>query len=395
MKITDVRLTVVGTPRHTGFVSKHVLVELDSDEGVTGIGEMSDFSHLPRYGLDVSDLTATLRAMLVGQNPFDLVKLNAEMLGNFPEISEKSAVIRNGVDIALHDLCARLLNVSVADLLGGRCRDKIKVCYPIFRHRFMEEVEQNLAIVRKRFQEGFDVFRLYAGKNLDADEAFLDGVRREFGSKVTIKSLDFSHLLDWKSALRAIERLAPYGVQLVESPAPRNDFEGLRNVRMRINHPVSEHVITMKQLYDMLKYDAIDVCNIAPVTIGGLAAATKAASAAAVAGKTCLLGTTQELSIGTAAAAHWAASVEHLAHISDPTGPMLYTCDVVTEPVKYENGYLLLPCRSKPGLGVELDRDKIEACKVPDLSWGDVSVHQLQDRTSGEQSRSSEGGRSK
>ncbi len=63
-------------------------------------------------------------------------------------------------------------------------------------------------------------------KNLDADEAFLDGVRTEFGSKVTIKSLDFSHLLDWKSAVQATQRFSSYDVQLIESPAVQNDFEG-------------------------------------------------------------------------------------------------------------------------------------------------------------------------
>src|SRR5690606_7452666 len=101
---------------------------------------------------------------------------------------EKGSFIRNGVDQALYDLCGKYLGVSASELLGGRIHQRIKVCYPIFRHRFMEEVEQNLDVVRRRYREGFDVFRLYVGKNLDADEAFLSRVREEFGSKVRIKS---------------------------------------------------------------------------------------------------------------------------------------------------------------------------------------------------------------
>ncbi|UUZ90444.1 hypothetical protein LJK87_31660 [Paenibacillus sp. P25] len=145
MKITNVSLTVVGIPRHTGFVSKHVIVELLTDEGVTGIGEMSDFSHLPHYSLDIKDLTTVLKSILVGRNPFDLSLINKELLGNFPETMyyyEKGNFVRNGVDAALHDLCAKALGISVADLIGGRIQEKIKVCYPIFRHRFMEEVEE-------------------------------------------------------------------------------------------------------------------------------------------------------------------------------------------------------------------------------------------------------------
>jgi L-alanine-DL-glutamate epimerase-like enolase superfamily enzyme len=385
MHITDLRLTVVGMPRHTGFVSKHVIVELMTDEGVTGIGEMSDFSHLPRYSLDVRDLTAVLKSVLVGKNPFDLTAINAELTGNFPEAMyyyEKGSFIRNGIDAALHDLCARYVGLPVSDLLGGRYRDKIKVCYPIFRQRFMEEVAGNLNIVRQRFAQGFDVFRLYVGKNLDADEAFLDGVRREFGSRVTIKSLDFSHLLDWKSAYNHVKRLSQYAFQIVESPALANDFAGLYHFRLRIDQLVSEHVWSFRQQYEMLKHDSVDIFNISPIFIGGLTAARKAADAAEVAGKSCLLGTTQELSIGTAALAQLGSALVNLNYTSDPTGPELYVGDIVKDLVKYANGYLLVPDRSLPGLGVELDREKLVHYQVDDLSWGEVTVHQLQDRTS-------------
>ncbi|WP_256830496.1 MULTISPECIES: mandelate racemase/muconate lactonizing enzyme family protein [unclassified Paenibacillus] len=385
MKISDIRLTVVGMPRHTGFVSKHVIVEIETDEGLTGIGEMSDFSHLPQYSLDIRDMKAVLKSILVGQNPFDITLINQELLSHFPETMfyyEKGNFIRNGVDAALHDLCAKALQISVADFIGGRMKEKIKVCYPIFRHRFMEEVEENLKVVRERFRQGFDVFRLYAGKNLDADEAFLDGVRTEFGSKVTIKSLDFSHLLDWKSAVQVTQRFSSYDVQLIESPAVQNDFEGLRHFRMKVDHPVSEHVWSYRQQYEMIKHDSVDIFNISPIFIGGLTNARKAAAAAEVAGKSCLIGTTQELSVGTAAMAHLGSSLANLNHTSDPIGPELYAGDIVKNPVIYENGYLLVPGRERHGLGVELDWEQIEKYKADDLSWGNVSAHQLQDRTS-------------
>ncbi|SFE62537.1 muconate cycloisomerase [Paenibacillus algorifonticola] len=385
MKLSDLRLTVVGVPRSTGFVSKHVIVELMTDEGLTGIGEMSDFSHLPYYSIDLKDLTTVLKGILIGQNPFQLSRMNMELKSHFPEANfyyEKGNFIRNGIDAALHDLCAKALNMPVSEFMGGAIQQKIKVCFPIFRHRFMEEVEENIAVVRQRLEQGFDVFRLYVGKNLDADEAFLDGVQREFGSRVKIKSLDFSHLLDWKASLKAIRRLSAYDFEMVESPAPQNDFEGLRQVRMKSDYPVSEHVWSFRQQHEMLRQDSVDIFNISPIFIGGLTSARKAAAAAEVAGKGCLLGTTQELSIGTAAMAHLGSTLVNLNYTSDPTGPELYVGDVVKEAVRYEDGYLLVPGADKPGLGMELDLEKIEQYRVPDLSWGAVSVHQLQDRTS-------------
>lgn len=384
MKITDVKLDVVSIARHTGFVCQHGLLRLETDVGVTGVGEMSDFSHLPKYAVDAADLEATLRLSLVGRDPFEIVGINREMADLYPETMyyyEKGTFIRCGVDLALHDLVGKALGVNVSQLLGGRVRDRIKVCYPIFRSRTMEEVADNLAVVRKRFAQGFDAFRLYAGVNPDADEAFLDGVRSEFGHKVTIKSLDYSHLLDWKTALRTTKRLMPYGVQLVESPAPRNDAEGLRHFRLAVDLPVSEHVWSFKQLHDMIRQDSVDIFNIALIFIGGLQAARKAAAAAEVAGKGVLIGTTQELGFGTAAQAVFAASLTNIAAISDPTGPELYVDDVTAEPVRYEGGFLVAPDASRPGIGVDIDWDKVARLKDDGFRWGGLPVANLQDRT--------------
>jgi L-alanine-DL-glutamate epimerase-like enolase superfamily enzyme len=386
VEITDLSVDVIEVPRRTGFVCQHAILRLRTDDGVEGIGEMSDFSHLPRYSIDVEDLVTTLSAELVGANPFDVAGLNRKLADMFPETMyyyEKGNFIRCGVDLALHDLLGKALGVNASELLGGRVREKIKVCYPIFRHRSMREVPASLETVRTLHDEGFDVFRLYAGADPEADEAFLEGVRKEHGDDIKIKSLDFSHLLSWKEALQVTRRLQPYDVMLIESPAPRNDFAGLRNFRMSVELPVSEHVWSFQQLHEMITRDAVDVLNIAPIFIGGLSAAKKAAAAAEVVGIGCLLGTTQELGIGTAAQAILGAGLTNLTTISDPTGPRLYTDDIVSQPVRYRDGFLEAPARSTPGLGVEVDWEKVERLRVDSFSWKSQGLHQVQDRTAG------------
>src|SRR5699024_9947563 len=110
MKIKKVRLHAVGIPRHTGFVNKHVIVRLETDEGVTGSGEMVDLSHITKYAVDLKDLTTTLNNLLVGKKPFDIMDINKELLDKFPEAMyyyEKGSFIRNGIDNALYDLCGK------------------------------------------------------------------------------------------------------------------------------------------------------------------------------------------------------------------------------------------------------------------------------------------------
>ncbi len=381
MKITAVKLFPVAVHRRTGFLSRHVIVRIDGDDGASGWGEMSDFGHIPVYVPDLVDLERTLARILIGRDPRQIHDISARLTELFPEemfMYDMSAVIRCGIDIALHDLVARSLGVSVGTLLGGRLRDRVRVCYPIFRHRSIDEVSANLERVAEYLSEGFDLIRLYAGQNPDADELFMRSLRGRFGQAVQVKSLDFSNLVPWRRAVDVTKRLAPYGFQLIESPCPRDDLDGFREVRARVDHPISEHVCSFFQAKLLLKAGGLDIFNVCATFIGGITPARKLLALAEASGVSCLIGTTQELSLGTAAQAHLAASAGKLDFPSDPTGPRLYAEDVVHQPVQYERGFLVVP--DGPGLGVTVDADKLSKLTSP-LQTDSDSLPALQDRT--------------
>jgi muconate cycloisomerase len=267
-------------------------------------------------------------------------------------------LVRQGIDLALHDLNARAAGVPVYHLLGGKLRDRMRVCYPIFRMRSIEEVPGNLQRVADKLDDGFDLIRVYVGANREADELFLAQFTEQFGGKVEIKSLDFSNLLDWRRAIIAIERyqqLCDY--MLVESPAPRMDIEGLAQFRRRSQRPVSEHVLNIHHGWQLLAAGAVDILNVSPYLLGGLRASLRLVALAEAARASVLIGTTQELSLGTAAVAHLAAAARVLDYPGDNTGPHLYTADVVKTPVEYVNSHLVVP--DAPGLGVEVDEAKL------------------------------------
>jgi muconate cycloisomerase len=381
LRISAVKLTPVAVKRRTGFLSRHVIVEIESDEGLVGLGEMSDLGHLPLFMPDVRDLERSLHRLLAGRDPMQLNALEQLLLEMFPEemfLYDKSAVIRSGVDVALHDLAAKKLGAPVSQLLGGAVRDRLRVCYPIFRHRSKAEVDHNVDVVGERLEEGFDLIRLYAGLDLDADELFLESVREKHGRRVKIKSLDFSNLVPWRRALAATRRLERFDVELIESPALRNDLDGLLEVRRRVDLPVSEHCYGFHQARLMLERGCADIFNVCTVFLGGIGPARRLQALAETFGVHCLIGTTQELSIGTAAQAHLGASFPRLDHPGDPVGPRLYAEDVVKKRVEYAQGHLLVP--EGPGLGVELDRKELARLTAP-LEWGAEPLASIQDRT--------------
>ncbi|MFD4543296.1 mandelate racemase/muconate lactonizing enzyme family protein [Streptomyces bauhiniae] len=380
-KVTRVELTSINTPRHNSITCGHILVQLHTDDdSLVGVGEMSDLQHLPRFHFDVLELEATLNEILVGVDALQLTEVERRLEANFPQagyIYDKSRAIKCGVDIAFWDLAAKQLGVRVCDLLGGAVRESVPIAYPVFRQQSEEDVERNLAMVERRVAEGFTFFRVYVGRRLDLDERFLRLARERFGDRITIKSLDFSNLLDAKAACAFADKVADVGFDLVEAPAPNHDIRGLVYARDRLPVPISEHVYGFRWALDLVAADAVDVFNVSVIAIGGITPARRIFAIADAAGKSCLVGTTQELSIGTAAAAHVAMAMPAVTVPSDPVGPLLYTRDVVDEPVRYIGGRLYVP--EGPGLGMRLDPDLVKASSGP-LTWAATSAAAVVDR---------------
>lgn len=362
MKIQRVQLFPIATPRQTGIANQHVIVKVEAGASAVGWGEMSDLSHVPMYQFDLGELERMLNELLRGKDARNVVKIEDELIRFFPDeghMYSRSGLVRQGIDLALHDLIARYEGVPVYDLLGGKLRDRMRVCYPIFRMRSVEEVEPNLERVAEKLTQGFDLIRVYVGSNLEADLQFLRKFADRFGGKVTIKSLDFSNLLDWRRAIMALERYKEVvDFMLVESPAPRNDIDGLAEFRRRCHRPVSEHVLHIHHGWQLLSNGCVDILNVSPYLLGGLQASLRLIALAEAARASVLIGTTQELNLGTAAVAHLAAAARILDYPGDNTGPHLYTNDVVKEPLRYEKSYLLVP--ETPGMGVEIDEAKLQ-----------------------------------
>jgi galactarate dehydratase (D-threo-forming) len=385
MKIRNVRIYPIAVPRRTGFVNQHVIVRLEAGDGYVGWGEMSDLSHLPLYQFDLPELERSLNELLVGHDARNIANIEGITQRFFPNEGHKysrSGLVRQGIDLALHDLLGRVAEVPVYELLGGKLRDKIKVCYPVFRMRSTDEVEANLERVQDVVDRGFDLIRVYVGGNIDADSMFLEKFADRFAGDVKIKSLDFSNILGWRDSLLAAERFSDLvDFTMVESIALDCDYDGMVEFRRRGRFPVSEHVNHLNHAWLMLHRGCVDILNVSPYVIGGIRPSLQIIGLAEAAQAGVLIGTTQELNLGTAAAAHLGAVARVLNYASDTTGPEVYTERVVAEPVRYENGYLLVP--EGNGLGVEVDEDRLHALSAEASQTFGTNLIGLLDRTAG------------
>jgi len=375
VRVTGVELTPVRTTRRTGAISVHIVVQLRTDEGVTGLGEISDLDcyrmHLP----DLDALATAIERVTVGRDPMRQAQFHKELFGYMPTYLryansyppfQLASQIAASVEMALYDLAGKALGTPVYNLLGGKVRDELEMTYPIFQAKTSEDVPRYLDMMGGLVDEGITRYRYYVGIDVDADEEFLSQLRTRFGDSIHLKGLDFQSHHYWKDMLRLYERFRPYGFDLVESVSWAEDYEGMAEVRRRIDVAVSEHISSYAQAMRMIRAGAVDVFNITHQS-GGLWGANRLFALADAAGLQCLLSTTQEMSIGTAAVAHLGATIPELHYAGDVAGPLLYVEDITTERVRYEGVRLQVP--NGPGLGVELDTARLEELRGSLVEW--------------------------
>lgn len=186
---------------------------------------------------------------------------------------------------------------------------------------------------------GLIAFRIYFGHDTDADEQLLESICGAYGGRIQLTSLDGSGLFTLPAFLRAYKRLARFPFESIESPVERDDIETIAEARRAIDHPVSEHIRSLEYALRCIKLRAVDIFNISITVAGGITGMMKLFALAEAANIECLIGTTQELSVATAAQAHVGAAAPRLDYASDPVGPCLYTADVVREPARFERGW--------------------------------------------------------
>src|SRR5664279_2575352 len=150
--VTKVSLYSIRTPRISGDASQHVLIRLDTDSGIIGVGEYADITDLPLTMADLEDLQKSLSNVLCGQNAMEIARLDhllSLLLTGRGDTGIYTGSLRAGIEMALHDIADKALGVSVCVLFGGPVRNRIKVCIPIFRNLNQKHVEQNLVLVER------------------------------------------------------------------------------------------------------------------------------------------------------------------------------------------------------------------------------------------------------
>ena len=355
MNISKVEAFQIETPRYYGQISGHVIIKVHTDEGPTGLGEASD-----SRAENLQAILDQYNKLLTGRDPTRITEINELLLAHDFKSSVTNVHLASAIDLALYDLNGKVQGVPAYVLLGGKVRERIYCCYPIFGFQVMEDFERTIGYLQRLVDLGHHLYRYYVSGDSALDVRFLTEVNERYGNLLKLKSLDLQgRFNDWESAMRYAEVIRPFNPYHFEQPS--NSLRVSAEFTKRFDLPVSLHIGDQTRGYEAIERGSCTVFNLACV-FGGPTNIRKLFSLAEAAGIKCLIGTDQESTLGTSAQVQLGVSMPNLDLPCDPMGPVLYTESLAVERIRAEGSYLYPP--EGPGLGVALDEDRVKALKV-------------------------------
>ncbi len=370
MKITRVETIPVQVPitperatrgaRGSHLTSPFLLVRLHTDEGLTGLGEVSC---TPGWsGEDqvtaAHIIAAFLAPRLVGEDPTEVERLTAIIRAGVAN----NPFTKSGLEIALWDLLGKSVGLPVYRLLGGPVRDFVPTKYSVSGLA----PERAAAIAAWAVAQGFRAMKVKVGIEPEGDIARVRAVRAAVGPDVRL-GVDANGGWSARTAIRTIRRLEEFDIYFAEQPVPDLDVAWLADVRAHVRVPVmaDESVYTLQDAMAVVRANAADVLSVYIGKGGGIGPARKVAAVAEAAGLTCTIGSNLELGIANAAMIHLAMATPGIGAEEFPCdilSPFFYEDDVLAEPLPITGGSARPT--ERPGLGVALDEEKVAKYRV-------------------------------
>jgi glucarate dehydratase len=367
MKITDIKATTVTVPleaplRHANgchwgrFV--RTIVEVETDAGITGLGEM---------GGGGESAEATFRAMkayLVGHDPANLEEMRFRIANPTASLYNNRTQILAALEFACLDILGKKWNCPVHDILGGKLRDRVPFAsYLFFRYpgkdgrgevRTSEQLVENAKELKRRF--GFTSHKLKGGVfHPDVELQLYRDVAKSVGNDRV--RFDPNGAWSVEDAIRFGQAIEDLNNDYFEDPA--FGLNALRRIRQFVRIPTATNtvVVNFEQLSANVLDPAADVILLDTTFWGGIRPCVKAAGVCETFQLGVAVHSSGELGIQLATMLHLGVAIPNLSFAADAHYHHL-TDDIIKGGLmKYEGGAIKVP--TGPGLGVELDREKV------------------------------------
>lgn len=380
----DVRITDIKTRVVEGNFEWN-LIEVETDAGVTGIGEAY-------RGGGVPELVEYTKRFLIGENPLDverIVRYIVQEMSGHGGTTGKVVTAASGIEIALWDAAGKILGMPVYQLLGSKYRDEIRLycdchageAYAVedgstaYAETEAYSPEAYAAEAARVADMGFTALKFdldlpadndpdpYNGRLTNAaieeKREIVAAVREEIGYDIDL-AFDCHWDYSVESAKRLAHELAEYKLLWLEDLVPPENTDAQIEVTQATRTPVAtgENRFRVFELTDLIYEHGVDIVTPDPTTVGGLAETMRIADRAE---ENYIPMSPHNVCspVGTMACVHLGAAVPNFDLLEYHALDVAWWDDLTSraEPL-IQDGCIEVP--EAPGLGIELDEAVVE-----------------------------------
>jgi L-alanine-DL-glutamate epimerase-like enolase superfamily enzyme len=342
------------------IVSPFLMIKIHTDEGIGGLGEVSCTPIWSGEDQVTADhfIHDYLAPALQGQDPVQIERLTAKLRQRLAA----NPFTKAGVEMALWDILGKAAGLPLYRLWGGPVRDFVPTKFSVSGL----EPDKAGELAAWAVAKGFSAMKVKVGMDPEGDVARVRAVREAVGPDVRL-GVDANGGWSPRVAIQTIRRMYEFGIYFAEQPVPPVDPAWMADVRNHVNIPImaDESVNTVQDAMSLARAGAADVLSLYVGKGGGVSVARKIAAVAEAAGLVCTVGSNLEMGVASAAMIHLAMATPAVAAEEFPCdilGPFFYEDDILAEPLPIQAGKAF-PFE-RPGLGVELDEQKVERYRV-------------------------------
>lgn len=336
------------------------IIEVVTDNGLVGLGEMGG------GGESAEAAIAALKPYVAGHDPARLEQLRFLIANPTASLYNNRTQLMAALEFACLDVLGQAWGVPVCDILGGRLRDRVPFAsYLFFRYphpksgagevRTADQLVTHAAELKRRY--GFRTHKLKAGVFPQDYELEL---YRALAASLPGDSFRFDPNAVWSAeqAIRFGQAIEDIRNDYLEDPV--YGMNGMRRTREMVRVPLATNtvVVNFEQLAANVLNTAVDVILLDTTFWGGIRACVKAAAVCETFQLGVAVHSSGELGIQLATMLHLGAVLPNLTFAADAHYHQLTDDIIEGGPLPYVDGALAVP--TAPGLGVKLDRDKLD-----------------------------------
>ncbi len=393
MKITDLVVTPIAfaDPPLLNAAGLHapyalrIIIEVKSDENITGIGEIAG-------GSAALKSLESARDFIIGMDPFERNRIKERIEKGFENVKDSLNVgyakksvanrIYSALNIALLDLCGKSIGKPLCDLIGGRVRDRIDFSAYLFYkyegaggefgfghdddatgwHRFKEgefltpdEIVEEAEAMCAEF--GFKSLKLKGGvfePEVESDTVI--ALSKAFGKNVPIR-IDPNACWTLETSIKYGKILQPY-LEYYEDPCKGQENMAKLGKEVPIPRATNMCTTSFSELPSAIKLGSEDIILADPHYWGGIEATMQLGKICSVFNRKLSMHSNSHLGISLMAMAHVGVACPEISFAMDTHYPWQKEDVIKGGRIKFNDGGLSVS--NEPGLGVELDYDALE-----------------------------------